>query len=87
VFGIVERGGKSAALVAPDATRATIRPIIEEKVMPESLNYTDEWVACDGLDQRRSEHRRINHSEEVYVVGDVHTNTIEGFWPLLNNGV
>jgi len=29
-----------------------------------------------------NEHKRINHSSKVYVMGDVHTNTIEGFWSL-----
>ena len=32
-------------------------------------------------------HRRINHSEKVYVVGDIHTNTIEGFWSLVKRGI
>ena len=32
-------------------------------------------------------HRRINHSEKVYVSGDVHTNTIEGFWSLVKRGL
>jgi len=32
-------------------------------------------------------HRRINHSEKVYVMGDVHTNTIEGFWSLIKGGI
>jgi len=33
------------------------------------------------------DHRRINHSAKVYVMGDVHTNTIEGFWSLVKNGL
>ena len=32
-------------------------------------------------------HGRINHSERVYVSGDVHTNTIEGFWSLVKRGI
>ena len=32
-------------------------------------------------------HRRVNHSQGVYVDGDVHTNTIEGFWSLTKNGI
>jgi hypothetical protein len=32
-------------------------------------------------------HHRIQHSEKVYVMGDVHTNTIEGFWSLLKRGI
>jgi transposase-like protein len=32
-------------------------------------------------------HRRVQHSEKVYVSGDVHTNTIEGFWSLVKRGL
>jgi transposase len=32
-------------------------------------------------------HARIRHSERVYVMGDVHTNTIEGFWSLVKRGI
>jgi transposase len=33
------------------------------------------------------EHKRISHSAKVYVMGDVHTNTIEGFWSLVKRGI
>jgi hypothetical protein len=33
------------------------------------------------------QHRRINHSSGIYVMGDVHTNTIEGFWGLIKRGI
>jgi transposase len=87
VFGIVDRGGKVAALVTRDVTRATVQPIIQEKALPESLIYTDEYKVYDGLDGKGYTHERIPHSEKVYVVGNVHTNTIEGFWSLLKNGI
>jgi hypothetical protein len=29
----------------------------------------------------------VNHSQEVYVSGDVHTQTIDGFWSLLKRGI
>ena len=32
------------------------------------------------------EHMQINHSYE-YVNGDIHTNTIEGFWSLVKRGI
>ncbi|HUF52491.1 MAG TPA: IS1595 family transposase [Dehalococcoidia bacterium] len=86
VLGIVERGGKVAALVTGNAKRATIMPIIKEKVLPRSMVYTDEYGAYTRLDQHYS-HRRIPHNEKVYVMGDIHTNTIEGFWSLLKNGI
>ncbi len=27
---------------------------------------------------------RIQHTQKVYVMGDIHTNTIEGFWSWLS---
>jgi transposase len=33
------------------------------------------------------EHYRVNHSAGVYVDGDVHTQTIEGFWSLVKSGI
>ena len=32
-------------------------------------------------------HERVPHAEKVYVIGNVHTNTIEGFWSLLKRGI
>ena len=33
------------------------------------------------------QHKRVHHAAKVYVDGDVHTNTIDGFWMLLKNGL
>jgi transposase-like protein len=32
-------------------------------------------------------HKRVNHAAKVYVEGDAHTNTLEGFWSLLKRGI
>lgn len=89
VVGVVERGGKGRvfAAVANDATKATLHGIAKERVLPESVVFTDEYYSYNGLDQQGYTHRRINHSAGVYVVGDVYTNTIEGFWSLVKRGI
>jgi hypothetical protein len=33
------------------------------------------------------EHLRIAHNQNIYVNGSVHTNTIEGFFSLVKNGI
>ncbi len=87
VFGIVERGGKVAALVTKDVTRATVMPIIKSKVLPRSLIYTDDYRIYNPLKASGYEHKRIAHSQKIYVMGRIHTNTIEGFWSLLKRSI
>ena len=66
---------------------ATVMPHIIEKALPKSTIYTDEYRTYNTLQRRGFQHRRIRHSEKIYVSGDVHTNTIEGFWSLVKRGI
>ncbi|MGB8114014.1 MAG: IS1595 family transposase [Candidatus Sulfotelmatobacter sp.] len=61
--------------------------IVHEHILPKSTVFTDEYIIYDRLGARVKEHKRINHSSKVYVMGDVHTNTIEGFWSLVKRGI
>jgi transposase len=89
VFGMVERKGRVKAVVASDRKKETLMPIIKEYVMPNSTVFTDDWASYNDLGHHRNEykHNRINHSAGVYVVGDTHTQTIEGFWSLIKRGI
>jgi len=89
VFGMVERGGKVLARVTTDATARSIFPIIAERVLPATTVYTDCYTTDDHLGKMPQgyQHQRINHSAKIYVMGDIHTNTIEGFWSLLKRGI
>ncbi len=87
VLGAVERGGRVHAQVVPSRKSSTIIPIAKARVLPASTIYTDELKSYRQLGREGYTHRRINHSERVYVSGDVHTQTIEGFWALLKNGL
>jgi transposase len=89
VFGMVERGGRVVAQVVPDAKLKTLFPIIHERILPASIVYSDEFPVYDHLGETPSgyDHRRIQHAEKVYVMGDIHTNTIEGFWSLVKRGI
>ena len=53
----------------------------------ESTLFTDEAKGYTNLAKHGYQHHRVNHSAKVYVRGNVHTNTIEGFWSLLKNGI
>jgi transposase-like protein len=88
VVGAVERGGKVVALASTDARKKTLHGIAKEYILPDSIVYTDEWKGYNGQGKVNGyEHRRINHSAGVYVIGTTHTNTIEGFWSLVKRGI
>ena len=92
VFGMAERKdegrkGRVVAKVVRNTKRATVMPHVKKKVLPESMVYTDEYTVYDSLGKEGYRHDRVNHAEEVYVAGDVHTNTIEGFWSLVKRGI
>jgi transposase-like protein len=95
IVGLVERKGRVIARATKDATSATLIPLVREYVLPESTVYTDEWKPYRGIANIRKDdgtkaglvHRRINHSAAVYVMGDIHTNSVEGFWSLLKRGI
>ncbi|MFS3232623.1 IS1595 family transposase, partial [Escherichia coli] len=50
VFGLLKRGGKVYTKVIPDAKSRTLLPIIESKIYPDSIVYTDNFASYDVLD-------------------------------------
>jgi transposase len=90
VVGAVERKGRVIARTVPDATQETLQGIVREFVLPSSTVFTDEhagYNGLEGMEGRNYHHLRIKHNAKVYVMGQVHTQTIEGFWSLVKRGI
>ena len=87
VFGMVERKGSVVATVVSEESRSAVLPKVREKILPRSMIYSDEHAAYDPIQGMGYEHRRVHHAAKVYVQGDAHTNTIEGFWSLVKRGI
>ena len=79
VFGLLKRGGKVYTAIVPDAKTETLLPIIQQKVRPDSIVYTDTFNAYNALDISDFHHRRINHSRS-FAHQHNHINGIENFW-------
>lgn len=86
VLGMVERGGRIRVRVQGERSPKVIETV-RQHVLPASMVFTDDWVGYRKLGQSYPSHRRVRHSERIYVEGDLHTNTIEGFFGLLKNGI
>lgn len=79
VFGILQRGGKVYTKVIDDAKTDTLLPIIRQRVIPDSIVYTDYWRSYNALDVSEFKHYRINHSK-LFAHKHNHINGIENFW-------
>lgn len=63
VFGLLKRGGKVYTKIIADASSPTLMPIIANKVIPDSIVYSDSWRGYNVLDVSDFKHYRINHSK------------------------
>ena len=80
VMGMVERNGDIMTRVIPDVKAETLHRTVLDHVDTGSLLSTDELQGYKGLVKRGYRHGSCNHSEEQWVNGIHHTNTLEGFW-------
>jgi IS1 family transposase len=88
VVGAVSRSKKTVvARVLDRVTKVTVGKFVAETVATKvSVLCTDEWPGYKLLD-KFYERGSVDHSREQYVMGAIHTNTIEGFWSLLKRGI
>ncbi len=87
VFGMLERDGPVRAGPVPNVRRKTLQPIIHNNVQRGSAISTDELGSYKELCKSPYIHRSVNHSAEEWVRGDVHVNSLEGYWSRLKNSI
>ena len=79
VFGLLKRGGKVYAKVIPNAKGKTLKAIMDHKIVPDSIVYSDTFSSYNVLDVSDFKHYRINHSK-LFADKKNHINGIENFW-------
>lgn len=87
VLGAAQRYGKVIAKVVPDVKRHTLVPFMAHNVNRDATLFTDEFPSYDHMTRIGYKHLRIEHHLKVYARGNVHTNSIEGFWSLVKRGI
>ena len=84
-FSLVERGGRVRSHHVPAVTAKTLRPILQAQIHADTNVMSDDGGARVAHEFER--HQSVNHSIGEYVRGDVHTNTIEGYFSILKRGI
>lgn len=87
VVGMRERNGRIRPRIVADVTAKTLKGVIAENVKAGSRIMTDDWSGYRGLKHDGWNHQSVKHSMYEYVRGDVHTNSIEGFFGMLKRGL
>jgi transposase len=86
VLGMVERGGRVRLRVIASRRGEPLSRAVRTHVNPAAFMLTDDWIAYRPL-RREYDWATINHSAGIYVEGDIHTNTIEGFFGNMKTGM
>lgn len=87
VFALVNRDGDMVAMKVPSVNSQNIKGIIRNHVSKDATVMTDKYTVYQGLDEEFAGHEIVDHGKGEYVRGDVHTNTVEGWFALLKRGV
>ncbi|WP_086466724.1 IS1595 family transposase [Oceanibaculum nanhaiense] len=88
VLTLVDReSGRARSMVVDDLKPATIAPILRENMAREARLATDEAGHYLRIGKEFAAHGVVRHGREEYVVGEVHTNTIEGYFSIFKRGM
>ena len=88
VAGAIERGGRVRIERIPNIRKKTIHDFVARNISDGAdAIYTDELRSHVGLETATRRHESLNHSADEWVVGDVHTNSVEGVWSLFKRSI
>ena len=88
VLSLVDRStGRAKSMVVDDLKSKTLTPILRENIATDATVYTDEASQYRGLAKDFAVHDYVSHGKGEYVRGEVHTNTIEGYFSIFKRGM
>ena len=91
IISLVERGGRAKSTVVSDFSQKTIRDVLANNIVEESMLNTDEAHHYKKPGKRYFGHKSVTHSNEEYVRYEdgekITTNTVEGFFGIFKRGM
>ncbi len=86
IISLVERGGNVRSFHVENADKATASIIVSENIAKEARVHTDESRIYSDVSGMVASHESVKHSVGEYVRGDVHTNSVEGYFSIFKVG-
>lgn len=87
VFGMIQREGRAFGRVIPNVRMKTLQPLINNHASKDSMILTDELRSYSRVAMNGYKHETVKHGVGEYVRGNVHTNSIEGFWSQMKRSI
>jgi hypothetical protein len=87
ILALVERGGQVRSFHVDRADKPTVAGIVRRNVNRETSLHTDESGLYQEVGWDYARHGRVEHAAGEYVRGDVHTNTVEGYFSIFKRGM
>jgi len=81
------RAGKARSMVVESLKAQDLVPILQENIAAEAHVMTDEAGQYKGLSDVFFAHDFVSHGKGEYVRGQVHTNTLEGYFSIFKRGM
>jgi transposase-like protein len=87
VVALVERGGRVRSFHPAVADANTVVGIVLDNIDRKSRLHTDESRLYTFVGTQFAAHETVTHSHKEYVRGDVHTNSVEGYFSIFKRGM
>src|SRR3984885_11506199 len=87
VVTLVERGGSARSFHTDGHSIADIVPIVRENIDRESRMMTDKAMHYRAVGKEFAEHGTVEHADYEWARGDIHTNTVEGYYSIFKRGM
>jgi transposase-like protein len=88
VMTLVSRKGEARSFHVDNTSAKDVMPILRKNIAAETKIMTDEAGQYRFLDRDMpNSHEVVRHTADEYVRGDVHTNTVEGFYSIFKRGM
>lgn len=88
VLTLVDRDtGRSRSTVMRHIDSVNVGRVVARNVAKEARLMTDQSRVYTDVGRELADHQSVNHSQEEYVRGDAHTNTVEGYFSIFKKGM
>jgi len=87
VVALVQRGGRVRSHHMPTVTAKTLLPVLRSQIKEETAIMTDSDHKVAKAGREFGQHQSVNHTIGEYVRGDIHTNTVEGYFSIMKRGI